>query len=70
MEDIKYLGVQIDTNLAWEHHINNLSNKLNLNRANGLLSKIRKYVSLQILRSIYMLLLLLILLLSCLCSEF
>ena len=70
MEDVKYLGVQIHTNLAWKQHINNLSNKLNLNRANALLSKIRKYVSLQILRSIYMLLLLLILLLSCLCSEF
>ena len=70
MEDVKYLGVQVHTNLAWKHHINNLSNKLNLNRANALLSKIRKYVSLQILRSIYMLLLLLVLLLSCLCSEF
>ena len=70
MEDVKYLGVHIDINLAWEHHINNLSNKLSLNRANALLSKIRKYVSLQTLRSIYMLLLLLILLLSCLCSEF
>ena len=70
MEDVKYLGVKIDTNLAWEHHINNLSIKLNLNRANAQFSKIRKYVSLQILRSIYALFLLLIFFLSCLCSEF
>ena len=48
---MKYLGVKIDTNLSWQHHVNNLSVKLN--RANALLFKMRKYVSCKILRSIY-----------------
>ena len=50
-ESVKYLGVKIDTNLNWEHHVNDLSIKLN--RHNALLFKMRKYVSLKILRSIY-----------------
>ena len=50
-ESIKYLGVQIDTNLTWQHHINDLSIKLI--RANALLFKIRDYVSPKILRSVY-----------------
>ena len=49
-ESAKYLGVKIDTNLNWEHHVNDLCIKLN--RANALLFKMRKYVSLKILRSI------------------
>ena len=28
-ESVKYLGVKIDTNLNWEHHVNDLSIKLN-----------------------------------------
>ena len=36
-EIVKYLGVKIDTNLNWEHHVNDLSIKLN--RANVLLSQ-------------------------------
>ena len=47
----KYLGVNIDTNLSWQYHCNYLFIKLN--RANTLLFKMRKYVSLKILRSIY-----------------
>ena len=50
-KSVKYLGVKIDTNLNWEYHVNDLSIKLN--RANALLFKMRKYVSLKILRSIY-----------------
>ena len=50
-ECVKYLGVKIDTNLSWQHHVNDLSIKLN--RANAYLLKIRKYVSLKIFRSIY-----------------
>ena len=50
-EKVKYLGVKIDTNLTWQHHVNDLSIKLN--RANALLFKMRKYVSPKILRSIY-----------------
>ena len=49
-ESVKYRGVKIDTNLNWEH-VNDLSIKLN--RANALLFKVRKCVSLKILRSIY-----------------
>ena len=48
---VKYLGVKIDTNLSWQYHVNDLSIKLN--RANALLFKMRKYVSLKIIRSIY-----------------
>ena len=43
--------MKIDSNLNWDHHVNDLSIKLN--RANALLFKMRKYVSLKILRSIY-----------------
>ena len=50
-ESVKYLGVKIDANLTWQHHVNDLSTKLN--RASALLFKMRKYVSLKILRSIY-----------------
>ena len=49
-ESVKHLDVKIDTNLCWEYCVNDLSIKLN--RANALLFKIRKYVSLKILRSI------------------
>ena len=49
-EKVKYLGVKIDTNLSWQY-VNDLTVKLN--RANALLSKMRKYVSCKILRSIY-----------------
>ena len=50
-ENGKYLGIKMDTNLTWQHHVNDLLIKLN--RANALLFKMRKYVSLTILRSIY-----------------
>ena len=48
---VKYLGVKIDENLNWHHHINELTAKLN--RANALLFKIRNYVNQKVLRSIY-----------------
>ena len=50
-ESFKCMGVKIDTNLTWQHHANDISIKLN--RANALLFKMRKYVCLKILRSIY-----------------
>ena len=50
-ESVEYIGVEIDTNLSWQYHVNDLSIKLN--RANALLFKMRKYFSLKILRSIY-----------------
>ena len=50
-KSVKYLAVKIDTKLRWQHHVNDLSVKVN--RANALLFKMRKYVGLKILRSIY-----------------
>ena len=50
-ESVKYLGVKIESNLTWQHHVNDLSIKLN--RVNALLFKMRKNVSLKILRSAY-----------------
>ena len=50
-ESVKYLGLKIDIILNWEYHMNDPSIKLN--RANALLFKMRKYVSLKILRFIY-----------------
>ena len=50
-EGVKYLVVKTNTNLTWQYHVIDLSIKLN--RANTLLFKMRKYVSLKILRSIY-----------------
>ena len=50
-ESVKCFGVKIDTNLSCQYLANDLSIKLN--RTNALLLKMRKYVSLKILRSIY-----------------
>ena len=50
-EIVKYLGVKIDANLSWQYHVNDLSIKVKT--ANTLLFKLRKYVGLKILRSIY-----------------
>ena len=44
-KSVKYLGVTIDTNLNWQYIVKGLSIKLN--RANALLFKMRKYVSLK-----------------------
>ena len=51
-ESVKYLGVKIDANPSSQSHVTDLFIKLN--RANALLFKLRKYVSLNILRSIYL----------------
>ena len=48
---VKYLGMYIDNTLSWKTHINNLSNKLA--RANGIISKLRHYVSFQSIKSVY-----------------
>ena len=49
-ESVKYTGVKIDIKLSFQYHLNDLSIKLN--RANAFLFKMRKYVSLKILRLI------------------
>ena len=48
---VKYLGVLIDNQLSWNYHVKSLVPKLS--RANGMLSKIRHYVTPESLRSIY-----------------
>ena len=45
-ESVKYLGVKVDTNLSWQYRINDVT-------VNALLFKMRQYVNLKILRSIY-----------------
>ena len=52
-ESVKYLGVKIDANFTWQHHVNDLSIKLN--RADALLFTMKKYVSFKILRPIILL---------------
>ena len=47
-ESVKYLG---DTNLSWQYHVKDFSIKRN--REDALMFKMRKYVSLKILRSTY-----------------
>ena len=48
---IKYLGIILDNNLSWKHHIHELSKKLN--RAVGMVFKIRDNCSKTVLRSLY-----------------
>ena len=48
---IKYLGVILDKHLSWEPHMKTILSKLN--RAAGMLAKIRHYLPAQILLSIY-----------------
>ena len=50
-QQTKYLGIILDENLSFIPQLNNL--KVKLNRANGLLSKIRHYVTTDLLRMIY-----------------
>ena len=47
IESVKYLAVNIDTNLSLQNQVNDLTIKLN--RVNALLSKTRKYFGLKIL---------------------
>ena len=51
VHSIKYLGIKLDENLTFQPHINDLSIKLS--RSNGMLSKIRHYITYDTLISIY-----------------
>ena len=48
---VKYLGIYIDCHLNWNAHLTEMSSKLS--RANGMLCKIRHFVSSEILKIIY-----------------
>ena len=48
---IKYLGISIDSHLSWKSHILHISKKIK--RCIGILSKIRHFVSTQILTQLY-----------------
>ena len=48
---IKYLGVMIDSNLNWKKHAESVVKKIR--RSDGILSKIRYYVSTEILMNLY-----------------
>ena len=50
-DNIKYLGVYLDSTLSGDQHCKILSNKLK--RANGMLSKVRHYVNAGELKAIY-----------------
>ena len=47
------LGIEIDENLNWKHHVNDITVKLN--RVNTLLFKIRDFVNINTLKTIYIL---------------
>ena len=51
MKETKYLGMIMDEHLTFKNHMDTV--KLKLNRANGLLAKLRHYVNLTLLRTIY-----------------
>ena len=50
--NVRYLGVKNDQHLTWQHHIYDLSVKLN--RAIALLFKMRNFVDDKIIRSLYL----------------
>ena len=50
IDQVKYLGIDIDKSLFWKHHIDNVAVKLN--KANAMLSKIRQYVDMKMVKLI------------------
>ena len=48
-QSVRYIGIKIDQNLNWKDYINDIVVKLN--RANSLLSKIRNFVNITILKT-------------------
>ena len=49
---IKYLGLLIDKNLSWKHHIDSIATKISKNV--GLIAKLRYYVPRKILLGTFM----------------
>ena len=50
-DSVKYLGIRIDKNWKWKHHVTDIAIKLN--RANALLLKIRNFVNVNTLKTMY-----------------
>ena len=50
-QSVKYLGVHVDEHLSWKFHVSSVATKLQ--RANGMLSKIRHHVPLKSILNIY-----------------
>ena len=50
-DSVKYLGIRTDKNLNWKHDVSDIV--INLNRANALLFKIRNFVKVNTLKTIY-----------------
>ena len=50
-ESVKYLGIVFDSSFNWDSHISSVCKKLA--RANGVLSKLRYYVSHEVILSLY-----------------
>ena len=50
-QSVRYLGIKIDQNLNWNDHIKDTAIKLN--RANALLFKMRNFLNITILKTIY-----------------
>ena len=50
-DSLKYLGIRTDESLKWKHHVSDIVIKLN--RENALLFKIRNFVNVNTLKTIY-----------------
>ena len=50
-DSVKHLGVKIDNKLNWKSHVNATATKLN--QANAMHYKVRDFVDVNILKSIY-----------------
>ena len=51
VKETKYLGFKLDQHLTFKQHMHTI--KLKLNKANGLLAKIRYHVNSKLLKTIY-----------------
>ena len=51
MKETKYLGMVMDEHLTFKNHMDTVN--LNINRANGLLARLRYYINPTLLRTIY-----------------
>ena len=50
-EFVKYLGILIDCNLSWKHHVDYVA--LKVSRVTGLIAKLRYFVPMHTLSTIY-----------------